>query len=70
MTRNELEQRAEALKLKIEAQKNDKDKLQTMVDKIKSAVEGMGAIPTLSQLTNLLSAIKDILKEVINNGEN
>lgn len=70
MTRNELEQRAEALKVKIEAQKNDKDKLQTMVDKIKSAVEGMNAIPTLSQLTNLLSAIKDILKEVINNGEN
>lgn len=70
MTRNELEQRAEALKVKIEAQKNDKDKLQTMVDKIKSAVEGMSAIPTLSQLTNLLSAIKDILKEVINNGEN
>lgn len=67
MTRNELEQRAEALKAKIEAQKNDKDKLQTMIDSIRSAVEGIGAIPTLSQLTNLLSAIKNILNEVIKN---
>lgn len=51
MTRNELEQRAEALKAKIEAQKNDKDKLQTMIDSIRSAVEEMSAIPTLSQLS-------------------
>jgi uncharacterized protein YaaR (DUF327 family) len=67
MTRNELEQRAEALKAKIEAQKNDKDKLQAMIDGIRSAVEEMSAIPTLSQLTNLLSAIKNILNEVIKN---
>lgn len=67
MTRNELEQRAEALRAKIEAQKNDKDKLQTMIDSIRSAVEEMGAIPTLPQLTNLLSAIKNILNEVIKN---
>lgn len=67
MTRNELEQRAEALRAKIEAQKNDKDKLQTMIDSIRSAVEEMSAIPTLSQLTNLLSAIKNILNEVIKN---
>lgn len=67
MTRNELEQRAEALRAKIEAQKNDKDKLQAMIDSIRSAVEEMGAIPTPSQFTNLLSAIKNILNEVIKN---
>ena len=63
ITRSELETRYKALKAKVEAQKTEKDKLQNALSQIKSAIDGMSEIPTLSQLAAFLSTIKEIVKE-------
>lgn len=57
MTRNELETRVDALKQKIE---EDNNKLA----KIKVELMAMGATPTLSQLTKLLSTLRSIVEEI------
>lgn len=57
MKRNELETRVDALKQKIE---EDNDKLA----KIKVELMAMGTTPTLSQLTKLLSALRNIVEEI------
>lgn len=63
ITRSELETRYKALKSKVEAQKAEKDKFQNALSQIKSAIDGMSEIPTLSQLAAFLSTIKEIVKE-------
>ena len=65
ITRSELETRYKALKAKVEAQKTEKDKFQNALSQIKSAIDGMSEIPTLSQLAAFLSTIKEIVKEGI-----
>ena len=57
MKRNELNSRVEVLKNKIEL---DKSKLA----KIKAELMAMGTTPTLSQLTKLLSALRNIVEEI------
>lgn len=57
MKRNELNSRVEALKQKIQS---DSDKLA----KIKAELKAMGTTPTLSQLTKLLSALRNIVEEI------
>lgn len=57
MKRNDLNSRVEALKQKIES---DNDKLV----KIKAELKAMGNTPTLSQLTKLLSALRNIVEEI------
>ena len=63
ITRSELETRYKTLKAKVEAQKAEKDKFQNALSRIKSAIDGMSEIPTLSQLAAFLSTIKEIVKE-------
>ena len=63
ITRSELETRYKALKAKVEAQKAEKDKSQNALSQIKSAIDGMSEIPTLSQLAAFLSTVKEIVKE-------
>ena len=65
ITRSELETRYKALKAKVEAQKAEKDKFQNALSQIKSAIDGMSEITTLSQLAAFLSTIKEIVKESV-----
>ena len=65
ITRSELETRNKALKAKVEAQKAEKDKFQNALSQIKSAIDGMSKIPTLSQLAAFLSTVKEIVKESV-----
>lgn len=65
ITRSELETRYKALKAKVEVQKAEKDKFQNALSQIKSAIDGMSEIPTLSQLAAFLSTIKEIVKESV-----
>ena len=65
ITRSELETRYKALKAKVEAQKAEKDKFQNALSQIKSAIDCMSEIPTLSQLAAFLSTIKEIVKESV-----
>lgn len=63
ITRSELETRYKALKAKVEAQKAEKDKFQNALSQIKSAIDGMNEIPTLSQLAAFFNIVKKIVKE-------
>ena len=65
ITRSELETRYKALKAKVEAQKAEKDKFQNALSQIKSAIDGMNEIPTLSQLAAFLSTVKESVKESV-----
>lgn len=65
ITRSELETRYKALKAKVEAQKTEKDKFQNALSQIKSAIDGMSEIPTLSQLAAFLNTVKEIVKESV-----
>ena len=49
----------------MEAQKAERDKFQNALSQIKSAIDGMSEIPTLSQLAAFLSTIKEIVKESV-----
>ena len=57
MTRNDLNSRVEALKYKIELDKNK-------LAKIKAELMAMSASPTLPQLIKLLNALRTIMEEV------
>ena len=57
MTRNDLNSRVEALKQKIELDKNK-------LAKIKAELMVMSASPTLPQLIKLLNALRTIMEEV------
>ena len=65
ITRSELETRYKALKAKVEAQKAEKDKFQNALSQIKSAIDGMSEIPTLSQLAAFFNIVKKIVKESV-----
>lgn len=57
MTRNDLNSRVEALKYKIELDKNK-------LAKIKAELMAMSASPTPSQLIKLLNALRTIIEEI------
>ena len=57
MTRNDLNSRFEALKYKIELDKNK-------LAKIKAELMAMSASPTLPQLIKLLNALRTIMEEI------
>ena len=57
MTRNDLDSRVEALKYKIELDKNK-------LAKIKAELMAMSASPTLPQLIKLLNALRTIMEEI------
>lgn len=57
MTRNDLNSRVEALKYKIELDKNK-------LAKIKAELMAMSASPTPSQLIKLLNALRTIMEEI------
>lgn len=57
MTRNDLNSRVEALKHKIELDKNK-------LAKIKAELMAMSTSPTLPQLIKLLNALRTIMEEV------
>lgn len=57
MTRNDLNSRVEALKYKIELDKNK-------LAKIKAELMAISASPTLPQLIKLLNALRTIMEEI------